>query len=321
MADSQIEESGIDIEAASERIGASLFGSSAEPDDQPDQPDVLAQPEQPAKLTQPTAPIQADASPSPSDLLPAPKSWRQDMHQHWSKMPREAQQYYNEREQQMLNGMQQYKQIQSVIAPFEQQLSQRGVTAYDWIRGLANAEVMLTQGTPEQRRAAYQQLGKQLGFDQAPTEPQTPIDPMIKQLQDRQEAIERGLRAQQELVVKETRAKVDAQVEAFASDKAHPHFDEVAEDMQVFIRAGASLQDAYDRAVWANPVTRAKEQAAALTAHEAKLRENARLNSLPKRKAAGVNIKSDRDGTEPTEPTGSLEDTIKRVHREIRARA
>lgn len=328
MADSQMEDAGIDIDAASDRIGESLFGPSvAEETPEPETGEQVASTSEPTPS--PATPVN-QATPSqepPVDLLPPPKSWRQDMHAHWAKMPKEAQAYYNEREQQMLNGMSQYKQIQSVLEPFVPQLSQRGITAYDWVRGLVNAERMLTQGSEEQRRAAYQKLGEQLGFTTVPPSQPSQVDPVVQQLQQKLSMIESGLTAQQQHIYNEAKSKVQQEVDAFAADtKAHPYFDEVAADdsprgLSSYLRQGLSLQDAYDAAVWANPVTRAKEQAAALTAHEAKLKENARLSALPKKRAVGVNVRSTANGTAPTEPTGSMEDTIKTTLREIRARA
>lgn len=321
MADSLIENDTptFDVEAASARIGESLFGSSPEPAEAREEQVA----EQPVRNSPPTQPLQAAPSPEPSaDLLPPPKSWRQDMHPHWGKMPKEAQQYYVEREKQMLDGMQQYRRIQDVLTPFEPLLSQKGVSVYDWVQGLVNAERMLTQGTPEQRQAAYRKLGEQLGFANQPEQNQTPVDPMVKQLQDKIAMIESGLTAQQQAVYNETKSKIQTEVDVFAADtKAHPYFDEVADDMQVFLRQGLSLQDAYDRAVWANPATRTKEQARALTEHEAKLKENARLSSLPKKKAASVNVRNADSNRTPTEPVGSIEDTIKAQLREIRQRA
>jgi hypothetical protein len=91
--------------------------------------------------------------------------------------------------------------------------------------------------------------------------------------------------------------------------------------MQLFIRQGASLQEAYDKAVRINDAVFQKEQARILTEHEAKLKETARLAALPKKKAASVNLSSDRDGPEPTEPLGTMEDTIKKTLKQIRQRA
>ena len=97
-------------------------------------------------------------------------------------------------------------------------------------------------------------------------------------------------------------------------------FDEVADEIALLVSQGKSLQDAYDTAVWMNPVTRAKEQARLTSEHEAKLKETARLEALPKKRATSVNVKNGDAARTPTEPVGSLEDTIRETHRAIRAR-
>ena len=56
-------------------------------------------------------------------------------------------------------------------------------------------------------------------------------------------------------------AKVSKIVDDFAKDPAHPYFDELADEIALQIKAGKTLQDAYETAVYANPVTRAKELA------------------------------------------------------------
>lgn len=323
MADSQNDDAGtatLDIDAASARIGETLLGPSDEPmegrEEQVTEQPVTPSPSQPVQATPATEP--------PVDLLPPPKSWRQDMHPYWGQIPRKAQEYYVEREKQMLDGMSQYKQIREVLTPFEQMLSEKGVSVYDWVRGLTQAERMLTQGTEEQRRAAYLKLGEQLGFTmpgQTQAQPEQPIDPNIKKLQDELAQIKSGLTAQQQAIYNETKTKVQAEVDAFANDPAHPHFDEVAEDMQIFIRSGLSLQDAYDRAVWANPATREKATQQRLTDELAKQKENARLAALPKKRATSVNVRGTDSGRAPTETPGRIEDTVKQTLREIRTRA
>lgn len=57
----------------------------------------------------------------------------------------------------------------------------------------------------------------------------------------------------------EERAAITKEVNAFAADPAHPFFDEVSDDIVAFLKTGASLAEAYEKAVWANPVTRQKE--------------------------------------------------------------
>ena len=89
----------------------------------------------------------------------------------------------------------------------------------------------------------------------------------------------------------------------------------------LLVKAGLPLQEAYEKAVWANPVTRAKELAKQQTADLAKARENARLAALPKKHAASVNVKSRDAGRTPTEPLGTMQDTMKQTLAEIKARA
>src|SRR6187549_13360 len=128
MADSQGDTgtATLDFESASARIGESILGPSDQPPAEQSEEQVVESPTQTSPLTQPTR--ATSATEPPPDLLPPPKSWRQDMHPHWGKMPKEAQQYYVEREKQMLDGMSQYKQIQQILAPYEPMLSQAGTT-------------------------------------------------------------------------------------------------------------------------------------------------------------------------------------------------
>lgn len=65
----------------------------------------------------------------------------------------------------------------------------------------------------------------------------------------------------------EEMARVAREVETFSQDPAHPYFDEVADDiitelkMQEINGQVKDLSKAYEKAVWANPVTRQKELA------------------------------------------------------------
>lgn len=317
MADSQDEATGtMDIEAASDRIGSSLLGDMI-----PDEPAVSDEPAlSDAPPAQPSTPAPAaDAPPMPA--LDVPKSWKKEMHPHWANMPREAQQYYIEREQQMLNYM---KPFQDTLKPYEHLFAQR--PPHQMVGDLLKAHQMLTMGSDEQRWEHAKQLLKNLGFDGRlgqPTDPaaQTPVDPVVQQLTQKLSGLEQTVLAQQQHAYNTARAEVGKQVNDFAADKAHPYFDEVADEIAIFISQGLSLQDAYDRAVWANPAVRAKEQGRLLTEEQAKWKENARLESLPKKRASGVNVRSADTGRTPTEPLGTLMDTIKSTHREIKARA
>lgn len=319
MADSQDGETGtLDIDAAADRIGSSLLGDII-PNEPSGHEDAAPTAPAPPQAAPPSTP---EPSPDPAiQALDVPKSWKKEMHQYWGKIPREAQQYYIDREQQMLNYV---RPFQDTLKPYEHLFAQR--PAHQMVGDLLRAHQMLTVGSDEQRWEHAKQLLKNLGFEGRlgqPTDPaaQAPVDPVVQQLTQKLSGLEQAVLSQQQHAYNTARAEVSKQVNDFAADKAHPHFDEVADELAIFISQGLSLQDAYDRAVWANPAVRAKEIARVQTEHEAKLKENARLESLPKKKASSVNVRSQDTGRAPTEPLGSMEDTIKKTLRDIRQRA
>lgn len=306
----------IDVAASAERIGESLWGASPDSHRQ-DPPEPSPNPAEPTQA--PTNPVRT---------YDVPKSWKREMHEPWSKMSPETQAYVIEREEQLHKGFSTFRPIQDALAPHQDFLSRSNVAPAQAVASLLSAQRRLVEGTDEQRWAAFQELAKYLGHDQrlatlhAQTDAGATIDPTMKALQQRVESMEQQAKAQWEAQVAKIRDDNMKAVDAFAADtKAHPYFDEVGHELSILISQGYSLQDAYDTAVRMNPAVHAKEQARVLTEHEAKLKENARLSSLPKKKAASVNIKSNGDGSEPTEPIGTLEDTIRSVHKTILARA
>ncbi len=311
-----------DMTTAVDTISQDLFPAKSEPE-LGKKPDVELTPELSAESASPPAPSPADMPPRP-----APKSWPKEMHDHWDKTSKEVQDYWETREKQMLDGLDQYKAdaqygkpLREVIKPFESILQQAGLDAPKAVSSLLMAHARLTQGTQEARRAAYEELGRSLGIVAPSTTPAVSVDPAVQELRSQIQQVQQHLTAKEQATLEEVRAKTVKEVEAFASDtKAHPYFEEVADDLVLLLKTGASLQDAYEKAVWANPVTRAKEIARVQTEHEAKLKENARLAALPKKKAAGANVNSRETQRTPTEPLGSMDDTMRSTLADIKAR-
>lgn len=304
------------IDAMSDRIGEAVFG----PSDGGPTVTPVETPETPA--------VAPELTP-----LDVPKSWPKEMHEHWGTTPRQVQEYWSTREKQMLDGLEQYKsqaqlakEFQDNLTPFQNTLKQLNISPVQAFKSLLTADHNLRYSNQQQKVELAKTFLKNYGIDlgaltgQANGQP-AQTDPQIQQISEKMQQLESALVAQQQAALQEARTKATKEVDLFASDtQAHPYFDEVADDIAVYVQQGKSLQDAYDIAVWANPVTRAKEQAKALTAHEAKLKENARLESLPKKRAAGVNVRSADAARTPTEPVGTLEDTIRESHRQIKAR-
>lgn len=334
MADSPNEEqSAATLDATVDRIGEAVYGPSSDPGEGPGMNEVTSAHEDEAAPSS-VAPASTDASTSPTVYEP-PKSWKQEMHPYWQKTDPKVQSYYLEREKQMLDGLEQYKtdatyakQLRESLAPYRQTIQQLGLNEIQAAKSLFQADHLLRHAPPEQKRAYAQQLLKNYGIDlAASTESATSGDPIIDKLQQRLDAIQQRMteqdrldleRHQEEVAVRH--ASIMKDLNAFADDTAaHPYFDEVAYEIATFVSSGKSLQDAYDAAVWTNPVTRQKELARVQTEHEAKLKETARVSVPPKKRATGVNVRANDHGSTQTEPLGTLEDTIKGELRRIRS--
>jgi vacuolar-type H+-ATPase catalytic subunit A/Vma1 len=116
---------------------------------------------------------------------------------------------------------------------------------------------------------------------------------------------------------------VQRDVEAFATDASHPYFDEVADDIAVMIQGGHDLESAYEKAVWANPVTRQKELARLQTEQQASIREKAMKEAETARKAASLNVRTRDTSRTPTGPKGTmrnLDSVLEETMREMKSR-
>lgn len=272
-------------------------------------------PETPQAEAAPEAPVAAPVTRA------APKSWAKEQHEAWGRLEPTVQDYIELREKQMLDGLSQYRehsdlgrQINEAATPYMQMLQQYGVSPAQAFSSLLAAQARLMSGSPEQRMAAYQQLGQQLGFVAGGPAENAQLVAVQQQVQELQSA----LRQREQRQIQEHHAKISAEVDEFA--KAHEDFEIVSADMIPFLQAGQSLQEAYDKAMWANPATRAKAQAALQKETEEKLREKGRKEAEEAQKAKAVNVKSRDTRKAPTEPLGKMDDTLKETLREINSR-
>jgi hypothetical protein len=256
---------------------------------------------------------------------PPPKSWAKDYHEDWSKLTPKQQEYIEKREKDFLDGLEQYKtdaltakQFKEVLTPYKAMLSAQGVNETQAIQYLMNAQYRLTNGTPEERAAAYRQMGVDLGLAQS--EPEEQVAPEIAYLRQELNGVKSTLQQRQQADAQAAQATAAAEVSKFASDPANLYVDEVTPDMVGFINSGLSLKDAYEKAVWANPTTRAKEMARLQTEAAAKLKEKARGEGEAARKATATNVRSSESRKAPTEPKGTMEDTMRAAYKKLQER-
>lgn len=280
----------------------------------------------------PVAPL-PPTDPAPPPATPAvepPKTWRPAAAAKFSSADPEIQAEILKREEDMHKGLEQYKgdasfgkTIKQVLDPYLPIMRQHNVDPVAQIGGLMQAHQTLALGTPEQKVALFTKLATDYGIDlkNLPTE-QAWVDPEVKRLRDElngvKSTLSAGETARQQAAVNEQKAAI----EAFAADPANVHFAAVLSDMVELTSKGAatSLKDAYDKAVWLNPVTRAAEIARQQTEISAKVQAGAEAKAAAAKAATAANVKSRAKGGSATTPLGSMDDTMQAALDKIRAR-
>ena len=300
-----------DIDAGVDEIAADMGWESTDEstdfiEENEEVTDEVQETETAEEVTEETQEVQAKAPPA---------SWAKDKHEIWANLPPEAQDYYEQREKQMLDGLEQYKQgyqfaseIQRTIEPFQGMLEQFGVNPTEAIGNLFQWNQALQNGTLEQRQQAFIALGNNLGI--IPQEGQPQIDPRTQELQARVARMEAQERQREQQAYQQNYQKVESEVAVFAADPKNEHFDTVADDVIAILKTGATLQDAYEKAVWANPVTRAIEQQKLVDARLKETMKKSTTAAQQAKRATSANVRPMQSAKAASDPVGSWEDTM-----------
>jgi post-segregation antitoxin (ccd killing protein) len=313
-------DTGYDVERASDNLAGDLFPSSGA-----DQSAADDTPE-PSETSEPSDP---EPEPTPVTARSAPKAWAADKHEVYSKLPPEAQDYIDQREKQMMDGLSQYrenndfgKQMRDAVAPYQDLIQEAGVDAPRAVQALLNAHKLLTRSTPDQKHTYFLQLARDYGIDVSGQAPAA-IDPAVKELRDRLDRTEQALNQRQTAELEERRAKTMAEVNEFAADKAHAYFEDVADDMITLLKTGLDLPAAYEKAVWANPITRQKEIERINAEADSARTKKAQEEAAAAKAATATNIRNRDTRRTPTEPRATmrnLDDALRDSMREINSR-
>jgi hypothetical protein len=265
----------------------------------------------------------------------APKAWAKEKHEIWSKLDPAAQEYIELREKQVLDGLGQYSERakradvwEGAVKPYLPLIEAQGAKPHEAVTYLFEAHRQLSSGTPEQRAAYLAKVAESYGIDIAKAGTAAQEPPAVKELRERTERLERERHQEVQQRNTETQQRVANEVVAFADAKdekgqpKHPYFDECAEDIVALIHAGHTLDKAYEKAVYANPVTRAKELERLRQADAEALRAKAKQEAEKSRNASRTNVNSRDTRRAPTAPTANKwEDTLDATMQEIKTRA
>ena len=243
------------------------------------------------------------------------------MHSFYENLDPVVQGYIVEREEQMREGLEKDRNdanlgrtMRDVTAPYDQMLKERGIEAPQAVKSLLNAHYQLTTAPQEQKIQLLNQLAQSYGVGQQPTSENPEISAMMQKFQKLENEINTGKQAAQ----KQQQAQIESEVTTFAD--SHPYFDDISEEIASLIGVGYDLEEAYEKAMWANPVTRQKEMDRINDEKSKETGEQAKKEAAAAKKAKGVNVRGRNTRKAPTAPTGTMEDTMRETLREINSR-
>jgi hypothetical protein len=230
--------------------------------------------------------------------IDAPVSWTAEQKAKWATLPPDTQAYIAQRDKESHEAISRagqqikaFEPIGEVIKQYSHVFQKNGLQPHDGIARMMAVNEMLETNP----RAAIAEIAKAYGVNlQGATDEQnaSPDNPRIAELEARLARQESHLTAQLRQQQQAEAAELAREIADFAKDK--PHFESVRKVMAGLMNSGAAetMQEAYERAVYADPTIRqsllAEEQTKA--AEKRKAEEAERVKAA--KKAAGVNVKS-----------------------------
>jgi hypothetical protein len=324
---------GFDMDSAVDDIGAGLGYGEEDATNEGIELEVEKKPEEtfapmPESKPMPEPEPDKPAPPAPGDE--PPRTWKPEVAALWAGLDPAVKAEVQRREQDIFKGIEQYKTAaqtgqayQSVIDPYMPILKQFNIDPVTQVKGLMNAHYQLATGSPETKAALFQQLARDYNVDLSSLPEPSYVDPAVQALRAELNGVKSTLSAREAAELRTQQETLSRQIDTFASDKtAHPYFDEVANDIANLLTAKVSstLEDAYERAVWANPVTRAKEQTRLSVAAEAKRVDEEKARAAKARQSLRANVRPTAKNGSATAPVGSMDDTIQETLARINAR-
>lgn len=284
------------------------------------------------EVTDPAAPT-ADPEPAPADPAAptAPRTWRAEAAAEFANLPEVVRAEILKREEDIFQGIEQYKadaafgnSIKAVLDPYMPVLQQYGIRPDAQVADMMQAHYTLAFGSPEQKLALIQQVAQDYKVDlSAIGAAPAYTDPQVESLQKELASLKSQLMGMSQAQTEAKKGETIAHVQKFASDPKNVYFDELANDIAHLLRTGAekTVEAAYEKAMWMNPVVRAKElQRQQTEKAEAQRKADAEKTAAAK-KAASANVSSRAKSGSATAPLGSMDDTLAETLATIKAKS
>lgn len=268
----------------------------------------------------------------------APTSWKGGAQSKWDAVDPEIKAEVHRREEDFHKGIESYRNkaqifdsLDAEIKPYEAMIRAANTTPQAVLRDFFNTAYVLKSGSAVDKAAMVHGIMQQydVSIDEvnkmltaaAEGKPTRPVeDPRVSQLAKEVEEWKATQKAQEENTQRAAYESVVSETQVFGSKPENKHFEAVKLDMAALLQSGRAvdLQDAYNKAVWANPEVRetliAEQQAARS--------KQAADKAAAAKKAASANVVA--RGTLPSAPKSggtTMDDTILATLRAINGRA
>ncbi len=254
-----------------------------------------------------------------------PNTWRKEVAAKWATLPDDVRAEVQRREADFHKGIAQYKEkaefgsaIERAVAPYAATLQTLGIAPDRAVQELMAADHRLRYGSPRDKHQYFAQLAQNYGIDlsQVSQTAQQPIDPNYAALHDELRRVRGMVESQTIAEQKREQDALNSEILKFKADPSHSHFETVKGHMAALLQAGQAdgLADAYEQAVYANPVTRQ----AMLQQQAEKLRRESAAKAEAAKKAASLNVRS-RPSVPTSTPIGTMKQTLESVYDRLTA--
>lgn len=259
------------------------------------------------------------------------RTWRKEAAAEFAKLPPVVQAEIIKREEDIHRGIEVYKEsatfgnhMKESLAPFMPVLQQHNIDPGWQAAELMKVQYGLAFGTPEAKAAIVAQIIRDYKVNMDGVSLEAPfIDPQVEALQNQLKGVQSQLQHFTTVETQKSQAGLKAHIDAFCSDPKNIYVEEVVNDMAQLLRSGSekTIEEAYQKAIWLNPVTRQKEIArqAAETAAKAEADKAGKLAAA--KKATAANVRSKGQGGSAATPLGSMDDTLNEALAAIHGRS
>ena len=243
-----------------------------------------------------------------STPLSAPTSWSAEAKAEWQKLPPALQQAVSKREAEMSSGSQRWSDekrgYEETLAPLRAAAQSLGIDERTGLNRLLSADQYLRrdpQGAIAWLANAYKVDLSKLASNPQPQQQQ--VDPALAQLHQEVFSLKSTIEQQRA-------AEIESSINSFKEGKEH--FDAVRVTMGRMMAAGeaGTMQEAYDKACWANPEVRQKLISGQTEAATRQLRERETADKA-RRGAISVSGSPAGQAPAPKRDYATVEDAVR----------